>query len=405
MAWLNKLLALLVLSPKVSGWGHEGHCIVANIAYNRLSPDVQNAVDAILNYNVSDAELVYGHDGKYDPLNMSPLAAVANWADKVRFTTEYHWSFPLHFVDVRDDTIDGGCPCTRNVGEYGDMMNDNDDEAQSCTIHSSCWFVYDRDCTKDFCAVGGIANYTSRLVTNFHPSSAADGGFLDPMLRGSRDHSPDRKKWSGWPAKEALMFLTHFVGDIHQPLHSSRGSDRGGNSIHVHFNNGPKSDKRSYDARTGLIQKKGVYSLHSVWDDGIIDVSIQSIYNSSQVEFQKSVMDLVQDAEVSGLIDTWLHCSDGLNKQCPSMWAEESFEDALRWAYSDEHGLEISDGAELSDDYFATRLHVVRRRLAAAGVRLGAVLENTLGQKRSARTNPKLAEMLTSLQKPMLLFS
>ena len=63
-------------------------------------------------------------------------------------------------------------------------------------------------------------------------------------------------------------------------------------------------------------------------------------------------MDLVQDAEVSGLIDTWLHCSDGLNKQCPSMWAEESFEDALRWAYSDENGLEVSDGAELSDDYF-----------------------------------------------------
>jgi len=212
------LLALLVLSPKVSGWGHEGHCIVANIAYSRLSPDVQDAVDSILNYNVSDTELVYGHGGKYDPLNTSPLAAVANWADKVRFTTEYHWSTNLHFVDVRDDTIDGGCPCTRNVGEYGDMMNDDDDPAQSCTIHSSCWFVYDRDCAKDFCAVGGIANYTSRLVKNFHPSSAADVGLLDPMLRGSRDHSADRKRRSGWPAKEALMFLTHFVGEYHQSL-------------------------------------------------------------------------------------------------------------------------------------------------------------------------------------------
>lgn len=199
------LLALLTLSAKVSGWGHEGHCIVANIAYSRLTPDVQDAVDAILNYNVSDTELAYGHGDKSDPLNTSPLAAVANWADKVRFTTEYHWSTPLHFVDVRDDTIDGGCPCTRNVGEYGDMMNDNDDDTQSCTVHSSCWFVYDRDCAKDFCAVGGIANYTSRLVKN--------GGLLDPMLRGSQEHSPDWKRWSGWPAKEALMFLTHFVGE------------------------------------------------------------------------------------------------------------------------------------------------------------------------------------------------
>lgn len=208
------LLALLTLSAKVSGWGHEGHCIVANIAYNRLTPDVQDAVDAILNYNVSDTELVNGHDGKYDPLNTSPLAAVANWADKVRFTTEYHWSTPLHFVDVRDDTIDGGCPCTRNVGEYGDMMNDNDGDAQHCSVHSSCWFVYDRDCAKDICAVGGIANYTSLLVKNFHPSSAAGGGLLDPtLLRGNQEHSPDRKRWSGWPAKEALMFLTHFVGE------------------------------------------------------------------------------------------------------------------------------------------------------------------------------------------------
>jgi len=407
------LLCLLSLSAKVNGWGHEGHCIVANIAYSRLTPDVQEAVKSILNYTLSDSDLGYGvsdtHGGKDDLLNTSPLAAVANWADKVRFTTKYHWSTPLHFVDVRDDMIDGGCPCTRSVGDDGDMrllMNDDNDgdDDQSCTIHSSCWFVYDRDCAEDFCAVGGIANYTSRLVDSFHPSSAG-GDLHDPMLRGSRQSSSEGEMWSGWPAKEALMFLTHFIGDIHQPLHASRGSDRGGNSIHVHFD-GLTKGERSYDARTGRIQKKGEWNLHSVWDDGLIDLAIQSMYSSSQLEFQKSVIVLVEEAETSGLIDTWLRCTDGISKHCPALWAEESFEDALKWAYSDEEGSEVLDGAVLSEDYFETRLHVVRRRLAAAGVRLGAVLDNALGQaKHASDSNPKLAEILTSLQKPMMLLS
>lgn len=218
---------LLSLSTQVEGWGHEGHCIVANIAYGRLSPGVQNAIKSILNYNVSDTGLdnVIGggtdkhtHGGGDDPLNMSPLAAVANWADKVRFTSEYHWSTPLHFVDVRDDKIEGGCPCTRNVAasaagddeNVGDMLLLPNDE--SCTLHSSCWFVYERDCAKDFCAVGGIVNYTSRLVDNFCSSEVGAGSFATAKLRGGQTRSSEEKRWHGWPAKEALMFLTHFIG-------------------------------------------------------------------------------------------------------------------------------------------------------------------------------------------------
>jgi hypothetical protein len=38
------------------------------------------------------------------------LAAVADWADKVRYTKENHWTIPLQFVDVQNDVLDGGCP-------------------------------------------------------------------------------------------------------------------------------------------------------------------------------------------------------------------------------------------------------------------------------------------------------
>lgn len=60
------------------------------------------------------------------------------------------------------------------------------------------------------------------------------------------------------------------------------------------------------------------------------------------------------------------------------MWAEESWEDALKWAYSNEEGNEISDGEKLTMDYFLTRLPVVERRIAAAGVRLASSLEAVL---------------------------
>jgi len=405
-----RLLCLLALltSTQVNGWGHEGHCIVANIAYSRLSLEVQDAVKSILNFNASAAD--FGAEklgGKDDPLNSSPLAAVASWADKVRFTSRYHWSTPLHFVDVRDDEVDGGCPCTRNIAAgYNSLLTGNvgaGDES-SCSLHSSCSFVYDRDCVKDFCAVGGIVNYTTRLVDNFQKLDVTSSARL---LRGSQLDSSEEGLLSGWPAKEALMFVVHFIGDIHQPLHASRGSDRGGNTIHVHFDGSEtESNKQIFDARTGAIQKKGDWNLHSVWDDGLIDLAIDSLYNSSQLDFQQAVIDLVEEAESSGLIDSWLQCADGLNFMCPSAWAEESFEDALRWAYSDENGLEVVEGAMLSEEYVSTRLHVVKRRLAAAGVRLGAVLENALGQnKGSGSSHPKLAEMLTSMPKPMLLLS
>lgn len=34
---------------------------------------------------------------------------------------------------------------------------------------------------------------------------------------------------------QALMFLAHFVGDVHQPLHVGFTSDAGGNSITVYW--------------------------------------------------------------------------------------------------------------------------------------------------------------------------
>ncbi len=51
---------------------------------------------------------------------------------------------------------------------------------------------------------------------------------------------------------EALKFLVHFVGDVHQPLHVGRRADQGGNSVQV-----------SWFGETT--------NLHRVWDSEMID--------------------------------------------------------------------------------------------------------------------------------------
>jgi hypothetical protein len=54
------------------------------------------------------------------------------------------------------------------------------------------------------------------------------------------------------PAKgEALKFVVHFVGDLHQPLHNEDDHDKGGNARHVIFD-GYRDN------------------LHWVWDTGLM---------------------------------------------------------------------------------------------------------------------------------------
>jgi hypothetical protein len=57
---------------------------------------------------------------------------------------------------------------------------------------------------------------------------------------------------------EALAFLIHFVGDLHQPLHAGDHDDRGGNDL-----------KASYGVMPG-------YNLHSIWDGLLADRALSA---------------------------------------------------------------------------------------------------------------------------------
>jgi hypothetical protein len=61
------------------------------------------------------------------------------------------------------------------------------------------------------------------------------------------------------PARKAnaVRFLTHFIGDLHQPLHAITNGDRGGNCFPVNDGAGPPLEDERHNWRPNL---------HSLWD-------------------------------------------------------------------------------------------------------------------------------------------
>ena len=134
---------------------------------------------------------------------------------------------------------------------------------------------------------------------------------------------------------EALRFLTHFVVDIHQPLHVGRAEDRGGNQIRVTMGNGLEMN------------------LHRFWDSEAIRLT--GLSGDAYVD------------DVLALVDANASRWEG---GTPSDWAEESRD--LRSRVYD------FDGDRLSTAYLNAAVNVTRLRLAQASVRLASEINRLL---------------------------
>ncbi len=133
---------------------------------------------------------------------------------------------------------------------------------------------------------------------------------------------------------QALKFLVHFVGDIHQPLHVGKPGDRGGNDVKVKW-----------------FGKE--VNLHHLWDEELIEFQ-----KLSYTEYA-TALDIVDKSTIKA----WM--KDDIN-----VWIKESMD--LRSTVYD-----VGNGA-LSYDYnFKTIAHV-NRRLLQGGVRLAAILNKVL---------------------------
>lgn len=229
------------------------------------------------------------------------LASVCSWADHVKF--HYPWSSALHYVDTPD---------------------------------SLCNYQYNRDCkddngVKDRCVSGAINNYTTQLLS----------------------YGGSSRSQSQYNLTEALLFLSHFMGDIHQPSHVGFTTDKGGNTIDVHW-----------------YTRKSV--LHHVWDDNIIETAEERYYDSNVDELVDAIQQNIT-SEWQDLAKSWETCS-GNKATCPDIYASEGIKAACDWAYRG-----AAENSVLQDAYFLSRLPIVNLRLAQGGVRLAATLNRIFG--------------------------
>jgi hypothetical protein len=206
-------------------------------------------------------------------LGRESLVQVAVWADDVRTTTHKHTT-GWHFTNI---PINGS------------------------------GYQASRDCPRGNCLVSAIQRQEAILRDRTRPAAAR---------------------------AEALKFLVHLIGDVHQPLHASDAGDRGGNNREIELVGGSRN-------------------LHAAWDSGII----QSRGSSTRalVTAAKHWLQTQTEATLAG----------GSTEH----WANESYRLARDIAYVQVRGDDAITGPERVE-----ALRIIETSIARAGVRLAAVL-------------------------------
>jgi hypothetical protein len=154
--------------------------------------------------------------------------------------------------------------------------------------------------------------------------------------------------------RRAIYWISHFVGDIHQPLHVAHPDGKGGTATYLRFFEVP--DKRH---------------AHWIWDFGLIErrppptAAIQASIATDQPLYRAL-------ADEIGLLITAEKRRSWARLTAAEALANEGLLLSRRYAY-----LTSTDHVDTS--YEASRWPIVKEQLAKAGVRLGAILERALG--------------------------
>ena len=297
--WLSAkhlLLACFLLAAAAAvphpafAWGDKGHEIIALIAQHYLNP-------------VSRAKVILLLAGDTDTLTDHDIASESTWADKYR--------------DSDRDTTKIRYQATR-LWHFVDIELAEPNLASACFGHAPLPpGIPASTGPSQACVVDKIDQFAAELG---NPAIAASEQLL------------------------ALKFLLHFVGDLHQPLHSADDHDAGGTKK--------------------LVTAEGLHpgNLHRYWDIELVEQ-----LGTDPRQVAASLIGNISDAQR-------LEWSSGT----PADWAMESF--AL--AREDAFGLLPQPGDQgtyaLPPAYMDQAVKDVALQLSRAGVRLAFILNQIL---------------------------
>lgn len=211
---------------------------------------------------------------------LTQLAEVASWADDIRRARPE--TAPWHYVDIP-------------LGAPG--------------------YVPARDCAGGDCAIAKLDQFRTVLA--------------DPQAPAA-----DRL--------EALKWIVHLVGDLHQPLHAEDNNDKGGNQITV----------------TGFDRRE---SLHAIWDTAMIE---------AQNPDADSLADMLDTHITKADIAAW-------DQGSSADWALQTHQLAVP-AYALLGTPPAGSTVDVPDSYITAEQPVIDGQLERAGIRLAYVLNQAL---------------------------
>jgi len=178
-------------------------------------------------------------------------------------------------------------------------------------------------------------------------ANCASGNCVTGQIERNRKVLADRKL----PAAqrlEALAFLTHFVGDLHMPLHSGDNADLGGNQINAKYGIAPGRN------------------LHSIWDGPLAERGMTSAEPPLLRRYSAADRAALDTGEVAD-------------------WGRESWELAGTFVYPHAYDRAPCEAGETPKDIVWTNedieasLPALRQRVSQAGLRLARLLDEALG--------------------------
>jgi hypothetical protein len=179
---------------------------------------------------------------------------------------------------------------------------------------------------------------------------------------------------------EALRYIIHFVGDLHQPLHTTTNADEGGNCVPVkYFRRSPHEHNHSFSP-----------NLHSIWDTAILERDTEG---ADPAEYAETL-----DAQFAADIEGWQKAGIHVDEW---VWEGHDFAETVVYgeltpkiaiepnvavhSCSDDNNIGerlLRQNIVAGEAYQEKAAPVTEKRIAESGVRLAMILNE------AAKANP-----------------
>jgi hypothetical protein len=307
------VVSLLALTATLNAraWDGTGHMLTAQIAYDRLTDKARARVDEL-------AGKIQRNGVPYNAVN------IACWADDIKgrdSDSPFRGQFkPWHYIDI-------GC-----------LPTDPDELSNPPTLSTTNGNV---------------------VVALTHCVDLIRNKQTDTLVPNE---------------SIALALVIHFVGDIHQPLHTT-----------ARYNPNPKpGDQYKHDAGgngVGLANLAGTQwpNLHTFWDE-----AYRRYFQDGEVKALPSITE--SDPPGSPARKEWLKTLEPYTPKNPDLkydvkaWAMESHEVACKQVYGTLGAPYGAKDVKLTEDYVKAGTETARSRIVLAGYRIAALLNDLYGK-------------------------